>query len=143
MRILNAIKDYFSESSRERRKEIKILKTREMFEAEFQRLNRKRIVEKLKSEIREHELKAKETSQVASGLVRETASFGGAVKRGLDSMSQNLRYNSRPLQYRHSKRNRARRYMINSPMAFALMPSNNYNPNRRRKRNYLTSMDYL
>jgi len=140
MNIPLKLKMYFSAEARELRRIKKAIKLEQLFQAEYQRLVKKNLMEKLKAEIREHELKVKGTSPTTYGLGDSVANFGSSLKRGLDSMSQNLRYNSMPVK---RKNRHARRYQIYSPMSFALPMMNNRNPNRTRKRNYVTALNYL
>lgn len=110
------IKMFFSEERKEMRRLKKAIKFEQMFQQEYKRLEKKKILVKLKADIREHENKERSNTQ-AYGIADSVSSLGRSLKQGLDTMSSNYRYNSIPL-----KKQKHRRYQVNSPMGFALMP---------------------
>jgi len=112
------IKEYFCEERKELRRLKKQIKIAHLFNEEFARLEKKKILENLKAEIRASELKAQSDKNQAYTLTNSGVSFGRSLKRGLDSMARNYQHNSKPRGWKHKHQ---RKYLINTPMGFTLM----------------------
>ena len=114
MKLIQIIKRHFSLPERMVRKELRraarFESRKASMEATYNYLVRRKVLQKLRTEIKEHKSVARDT-RVVDGV----ATIGGVVIGWLDHMARNYHYNSRPL------RRHRRRYLVDIPMAFAVM----------------------
>ena len=107
MNLIKDIKEYFSDESKAARFKVR-------FEQEYMRLARKQTLERLKLE-----LKQAQGRNQATGLRHELSLVGKDIGKAFNFMAANYNYNSRPIRHKHKRR----KYFINAPMGFALVPT--------------------